>query len=114
MTQQKQRSIARFLAALAGALILVTAVLLLLPTAHAAVRAEPVSFEALPDSARLDLNNATAEELESLPGIGPVTAGAILTRRAELGGFHTREDVLSVPGLGEKTYDAIAPFITYK
>ena len=65
------------------------------------------------ESYRLDLNDATAEELEGLPGIGPALAEHILERRAELGGFRTEEDVLSVYGIGEATYAAIEPYITY-
>ena len=60
----------------------------------------------------LDINNADAEELRCLPGIGEALAQAILDRRTELGGFRSAEDVLSVPGVGPKTYEAIAPYIT--
>ena len=62
---------------------------------------------------RLDLNDATEAELEALPGVGPVLAASILERRAELGAFRTREDVLSVSGIGEAVYAAIEPYITY-
>ena len=62
---------------------------------------------------RLDLNDATAEELEGLPGIGPALAESILERRSEIGAFRTKDDVLSVSGIGEVTYAAIEPYITY-
>ncbi len=61
----------------------------------------------------LDLNDATADELICLPGIGPALAEAILTRREELGAFRTKEDVLSVRGIGEATYEKILPYITF-
>lgn len=61
----------------------------------------------------LDLNTAEADELACLPGIGPVTAESILERREELGGFRSKEDVLSVSGIGETTYEKIEPYITY-
>ena len=48
----------------------------------------------------LDLNTATAEQLESLPGIGEVKAAAILAVRAERGGFRSVEEIESVRGIG--------------
>ena len=75
-------------------------------------RAEVLSVSAA-EPRRLDLNEASAEELEDLPGIGPVLAERILARRAELGAFRTREDVLSVPGVGEAVYAGIEPYITF-
>ncbi|MGB0619279.1 MAG: ComEA family DNA-binding protein [Myxococcota bacterium] len=50
--------------------------------------------------ATLDLNTATAEQLESLPGIGEVKAAAILAVRAERGGFRSVEELESVRGIG--------------
>lgn len=49
----------------------------------------------------LNLNTATAEELDLLPGIGPALAGQILAFRAESGGFSTVEDLLLVSGIGK-------------
>jgi competence ComEA-like helix-hairpin-helix protein len=49
---------------------------------------------------RLDLNRATAAELQEVPGIGPVLAGRILLRRDSLGGFRDWADVDAVPGVG--------------
>jgi comEA protein len=61
----------------------------------------------------LDLNHATSEELQSLPGIGPVLAQRILDWREENGSFQSVEDVLSVKGIGQATYEKISPYITY-
>lgn len=49
----------------------------------------------------IDINTATASELESLPGVGPVLAGRIVAHRTEHGPFVTIEDLLDVPGIGE-------------
>lgn len=46
------------------------------------------------------LNEASAERLTELPGIGPVLAGRIVARREEAGPFRRVEDVASVPGIG--------------
>lgn len=61
----------------------------------------------------MDLNTASAEELTALPGIGEILAERIVRQREENGPFLTREDVLAVSGIGEKTYEAMEPFITY-
>jgi competence protein ComEA len=52
---------------------------------------------------RVSLSSATAEQLDELPGIGPVTADAIIAYRTSHGGFQRVEDLLDVQGIGEKT-----------
>jgi competence protein ComEA len=52
---------------------------------------------------RLDLNHASAEELQALPGIGPALAARILESRARDGPFRTPEDLLRVRGIGPAT-----------
>lgn len=49
----------------------------------------------------VDLNRATAAELEALPGVGPVLAARIVAWREEHGPFTAVEDLLDVPGIGE-------------
>jgi competence protein ComEA len=51
-------------------------------------------------SVPLDLNSATLEQLESLPGIGPVTAQKILDYRQAHGAFHSIAELEGVPGIG--------------
>jgi competence protein ComEA len=51
-------------------------------------------------SAPLDLNSATLEQLEGLPGIGPVTAQKILDYRQQHGAFHSVDELQGVPGIG--------------
>ena len=60
-----------------------------------------------PEDARIDLNRASVEELQEIPGIGPVLSEAIVAWREENGPFQQAEDLLQVPGIGEKTVDAI-------
>ena len=55
----------------------------------------------------LNINTATAEELDTLPGIGPVRAGDIITTRGELGGFSSVQDLTMVMGIGPTTLDRI-------
>jgi competence protein ComEA len=61
--------------------------------------ASPPAADSSP-SAPLDLNTATAEQLDSLPGIGPVTAQKILDYRQEHGAFHSVAELEGVPGIG--------------
>jgi competence protein ComEA len=56
---------------------------------------------------RIDLNRATAEELQSLKGIGPVLAARILESRRRSGPFRNPEDLLRVPGIGPVTLAGI-------
>lgn len=60
----------------------------------------------------VDLNTATADELDTLPGVGPVTAQSILQWRAQNGGFTSIDELMSVDGIGPKTYAEIEPFVT--
>ncbi|MCW2799237.1 MAG: DNA-binding protein [Aeromicrobium sp.] len=53
--------------------------------------------------ARINLNTATAEQLDTLPGIGPVTAQSILSWRTENGRFTSVDDLLDVKGIGDAT-----------
>lgn len=59
----------------------------------------------------LDLNQATQEELESLPGIGPSKAQGILAHREAHGPFDSVEDLLEVDGIGPKTLEALMEFL---
>lgn len=52
---------------------------------------------------KINLNTATAQQLDTLPGIGPVTAQAILDWRADNGKFSAVDDLLDVKGIGEAT-----------
>jgi competence protein ComEA len=60
----------------------------------------PPSASGSSPSAPLDLNTATAEELDALPGIGPVTAQKILDYRQAHGPFHAVAELEGVPGIG--------------
>lgn len=59
----------------------------------------------------LNINIATAQELEQLPGIGPTLAQNIVAYREMHGFFETVADVQNVPEIGPITYEAILPFI---
>jgi competence protein ComEA len=62
--------------------------------------------------ARISLGAATLEQLDTLPGIGPVTAQAILDHRSEHGPFASVDDLLDVKGIGEATLEDIRDQVT--
>lgn len=64
----------------------------------------------LPDG-RLDLNSATAAELEELPGVGPVLAGRIVAHRDEHGPFTDAAELREVSGIGEATWASLRDLV---
>jgi competence protein ComEA len=60
----------------------------------------------------LDLNRATAKELESLPGIGAVLAERVIAYRNSVGRFRAVEDLREVTGIGSKKFDRLKPLVT--
>jgi competence protein ComEA len=62
-------------------------------------------------SAPLDLNTATVEQLDTLPGVGEVTAGRIVAYRSAHP-FTTVEELLEVPGIGQRRFDQLKDLVT--
>lgn len=62
---------------------------------------------------RLNINQASVEQLSSLPGIGPVKAEALVAKRTERGGFTSLEQLTEVKGIGIKTVEKLEPFISF-
>src|SRR5437667_4854470 len=70
-------------------------------SAHAPMPVDPPPEQAAApraDGTRLDLNRATAAELDALPGIGPVLAARIVEQRDRHGAFQRSDDLLAIPG----------------
>ncbi|MBZ5499015.1 MAG: helix-hairpin-helix domain-containing protein [Acidobacteriia bacterium] len=85
---------------LAWALILCLG-LALAPAAALAQKSKAISTE------KVNLNTATAEQLQTLPGIGPALAKTIIEHRTKSGKFNKIEELLNVKGVGEKKFQKI-------
>ena len=70
----------------------------------------PSAAASAPDAV-VDLNAATMEQLDSLPGVGPATAKAIIDHRSQHGPFRRVEDLLDVRGIGDAKLEALRPSV---
>ena len=61
---------------------------------------------------KVNINTADATALETLPRVGPAMAARIIAWRDENGRFSAVEDLMSVTGIGEKTFDAMKDLVT--
>lgn len=63
------------------------------------------------DSSKININTATLEELDKLPGVGEATANKIISHREENGQFKTIEDIKNVNGIGDKKFENMKELI---
>lgn len=110
--------IALFCAAAALYIIVCAVIYVISDSAERAayVKVSPVTHSPeeiiIPDSEKININTATAEELMTLNGIGEVTAAKIIEYRETYGGFLYLDELLNINGIGEKTLDGLLPYIT--
>jgi len=64
-----------------------------------------------PRASPIDLNKATAQELDSLPGVGPATAASIISHREKEGPFRSVDDLLDVRGIGEAKLESMRDLV---
>ena len=87
-----------------------------IPTEVAVPSATPAGSGSGPTAATpgapVDLNTADVTQLDTLPGVGPATAAAIVAHREEHGPFSTVDGLLDVRGIGEGRLDAVRDLVT--
>lgn len=84
---------------------------ILVPRRGEVVSAAPSNGSGSQSSTKVDLNTATAEELDKLPGIGPATAEAIIRHRETRGRFRSVTELLEVRGIGEAKLEQLRPLV---
>jgi competence ComEA-like helix-hairpin-helix protein len=65
-----------------------------------------------PPSKPIDLNTATVEQLQQLPGIGPATARDIVRFREKSGPFQRVDDLLAIHRISKSRFDKLRPYVT--
>jgi competence protein ComEA len=88
-------------------------VLIALPAVAATLQSQSPApaVAAAPTKPVINLNTATIDQLETLPGIGQRTAERIIEYRTKAGGFKRIEDLMNVKGIGEKSFLKLKPLI---
>lgn len=81
--------------------------ILLLALTSVAVSAQKKS----PPASPIDLNTATAAQLQQVPGIGPTTAQSIVRMREKSGRFHRVEDLLAIHGISPVKFEKIRAYV---
>src|SRR3990172_5430537 len=61
---------------------------------------------------KVNINTASAEQLSTLPGIGPKLAARIVDHRQKSGAFKSTQELMNVQGIGEKNYQSLQPYLT--
>jgi comEA protein len=72
----------------------------------------PCSANKKPPESPVNLNTATSEQLQQVPGIGPVTADKILQMRKSYGAFKSVDDLRAVRGIGPKRLEKMRKYLT--
>ena len=91
--------------------ILALSTVLLMAASASAQTPPPASTAAAAQKATINLNTATLDQLETLPGIGRKTAERILEQRQKSGGFKKIEELMNVKGIGEKSFLKLKPMV---
>ena len=82
------------------------------PVAAQATGSKGTAQAAAESPQTVNINTASEKDLESLPGVGPSRAKAIVELREQLKGFHRVEDLMRVKGIGRKTFQKLSPLVT--
>ena len=81
------------------------------PGTGEACQAGDTTAQSSPEDGRLNINTASPKDLETLPGIGPVKARAIVNYRETAGPFRSTDEIMDVRGIGQATYEGIRDLV---
>jgi comEA protein len=90
-------------------LLALSSLLIVMVSVAAQVRADT---KHAPPAHSIDVNSATAEQLQQVPGIGPGTAKAIVNFRQKSGPFQKVEDLLAIKGISKARFEKMRPYLT--
>ena len=82
--------------------------------APATLSSDPPAMSPVPRRSHqglLDLNRATEQDFDALPGIGPKLAERIMAHRQSVGAFHSLDELRAVKGIGKKKFERIRPLV---
>jgi competence protein ComEA len=79
-----------------------------------AQEAQPAQPKKTAVEGKLNINTATAEQIDLLPGMSPKKAAAVVEYRTKNGKFKTPEDLMKVPGIKQKKLDKIRDYIVFE
>lgn len=96
----------------ANAVLLACVLSLAMAAATTGVQAARPASSTPPLSGVVNVNTATPDQLQLLPGVGASRAEAIVAHRKQQGGFEKVEDLLAVKGIGESMLEKMRPFVT--
>jgi len=84
------------------------------PAQVAAINDQPRDVEPIATAGLINVNTATTQQLESLPGIGPGLAAKIIDDRSRNGRFRSLADLDRVPGIGPKLLEKMRPLVAFE
>lgn len=93
-------------------LSLLVAASMIVPAGFTLTAAQAAASQEQVVTGKISINTANAEMLTEVPGIGPKTAGKIISYREEHGAFKTLEDLQEVKGIGDKSLAKMKPYLT--
>lgn len=92
--------------------LIMLALAIAMPTTFSMAAADQDTTNSQAITAKININNASQDQLQKVPGIGPVTASKIEAYRDANGAFTQIDQLLNIKGIGNATLEKMKPYIT--